>query len=142
MRTITRTLTLVTLLIALTSLAGCGSKDDGTTPTKSGGASAVTADEKASVDQLKTEAAKMDEATLKTSAENYSKAITDKQAELDKIMEDLKSLPPAEMIGDKAVAAKDKMAELTASVNALKERMQVFVDELQKKGVDVSGLTQ
>ncbi len=133
MRTVAGLVTFAVLMVAITGLAGCG---------KSGGGGAAGVDETKAIDQIKAEAAKMDEAALRASAEKYQKALAGKQGELDKVVASLKDIPVTEMLGDKAKTLKDDMARLSTSITALSERMQVYVAELKSKGGDVSAFMQ
>ncbi|HEX41759.1 MAG TPA: hypothetical protein ENN81_06820 [Phycisphaerales bacterium] len=129
-----RLVTIVVLAAAMTGWVGCG---------KSGGGSgAAGVDETRPIDQIKAEAAKMDEAALRATAEKYHKALAARHAELDKIVAELKDIPITDMLGDKAKTLKDDMAGISASVTALNERMQVYVEQLKSKGGDVSAFMQ
>jgi len=133
MRTVAGLVAIAVLAAAMTGLVGCG---------KSGGGSAAGVDETKAIDQIKAEAAKMDEAALRATAEKYQKAVAAKQADLEKIVADLKDIPVTEVLGDKAKTLKDDMAKISSSVTALSERMQVYVAELKSKGGDVSAFTE
>jgi len=121
MRTWT-TLFVVVLLVSVMVVAGCGKK----------------ADEDKPVAEVKAEAEKMDAAGLRENAEVYKKAIEDKMAELKKVKDQIK---PDELLTEKGKELTKKSTDLTTSINKLKERLQVYLDQLAKKGEDLKGLT-
>jgi uncharacterized lipoprotein YehR (DUF1307 family) len=116
-------------LLILCSLAilGCG---------KSG----QEADETTPMSEVKAEAEKMDTNQLRAMAMTYKEAIVAKQKEIEKVTAKLKELPVAEMLGEEAKGLKADIANLNKSVSALKERFDVYYQNLQKEGGDTSGL--
>ena len=113
-------------LLVLCSLAvlGCGQK----------------ADEAKPMSEVKAEAGQMDTGELRTVAMRYKEAVTAKKGELEKITAKLKEIPVTEMLGEEAKGLKADIEDLNKSVSALKERFDVYYQELQKKGGDTSGL--
>jgi Skp family chaperone for outer membrane proteins len=113
---------LLLILVTVVSVAissGCGN---------SGGV-----DTEKTVAQVKAEAATMDQADLQKMADAYQAQITKKSSELMAKTEELKNIPLNEMLGDKAKKLKAEIAEKTKYIDALKERMQVYLDEVKKK---------
>jgi len=122
----------VTLLLCagLLALVGCKSK--------SGGAAKV--DETRPIAEVKAEAEKMDAAQLRATALDYQKAIQAKEPEVQKLADQIKAIPLTELMGEKATTLKADMEKLSKSIAALKERMQVYVDQLKARNGDLTGL--
>ena len=115
---------LVVVMSALLIVCGCGKKADTTKP----------------IPEVKAEAEKMDASQLRSMAMTYKDAITAKMQEVTQETAKLKEIPIADVMGEKAKELKAKIDEFQKQVDALKERLQVYVDELKKKGGDISGL--
>jgi hypothetical protein len=115
---------LAVLMAALLTVCGCGKKADATKP----------------IPEVKAEAEKMDTTQLRSMAMTYKDAIVAKMDEVKSEGLKLKEIPVTEMMGDKAKQLKAQIDELDKTVTALKERLQVYIDELKKKGGDISGL--
>jgi hypothetical protein len=113
------------LAVSLLVLGGCGKKADETKP----------------LSDVKAEAESMSVEKLRSMAVTYKDAITAKKGEIEKVVDKLKDIPVAEMLGDEAKGLKTDIDSLTKSVSALKERFQVYYDKLKEKGGDLSGLT-
>jgi predicted nucleic acid-binding Zn-ribbon protein len=86
------------------------------------------------VAQVKTDAAKMDKAQLQKQADAYKAALTAQKAELEKFQKQLKEIPVTEMLGEKAKKLKNDIAAQSKTITAINERLQVYLDELKKKG--------
>ena len=112
------------LACGLLSFSGCGG----------------TADEEKPLDEVKKEAEKMDAGQLRKKALEYKDAITAKTGEIDKLKEKLDEIPLAEKLGDEAKKLKGEVEELTKSLKSLKDRFEVYYDQLKKKEGDLSGL--
>ena len=104
----------VCLSLILLVCGGCGSKSDGV-------------DLKTSVENLKTQAGKMDAAQLKEMVVKYQTAIQSKQGEVDKLMKDL-------------AGSKDEISDLMNSIKALEVRYDIYYDKLVELKADVTGL--
>ena len=113
----------LSVLISLTVL-GCSKKADETKP----------------VSEVKDEAAQMDTKELRSAAMRYKEAITAKTGELERITAKLKEIPVTEMLSEEAKGLKADIEDLNKSVSALRERFDVYLQELRKKGGDTSGL--
>ena len=98
------------------------------------------ADENKPVAEVKAEAQAMSVDKLRSMAETYKNAIVAKQAEFEKIEAKLKD-PVTEMLGEEAKNLINEVDTLKDSVSALKERFQIYYDELKEKDGDLSGLT-
>jgi len=114
-------------LLALCALAvlGCGKK----------------ADENKPISEVKAEAGKMSLDELRSMAMKYKKAITAKQADVEKLAAELKNIPIAKMLGEEAKELKSEIDNLNKSIAALKERFEIYYNKIKEKGGDVSGLT-
>jgi hypothetical protein len=122
-KVIFRTILALTMA-ALLTVCGCGKK----------------ADTSKSIPEVKAEAEKMDVSQLRSMATTYKDALTAKMEEVKAEGAKLKDIPIADIMGDKAKTLKANIDEIQKQVDALKERFQVYVDELKKKGGDISGL--
>ena len=98
------------------------------------------ADETKAIDQIKAEVAKMDVAKLHSMALSYKNTIVSKQADLEKISAQLKTIKPTELLGEKAAELKAQLSKIEKSISALKERFEIYYDKLKEKGGDLSGL--
>ena len=112
------------MLAALLTVCGCGKDADPTKP----------------IPEVKAEAEKMDLAQLRDKAMTYKDAIAAKVKEIEAEGLKLKEIPIADIMGDKAKKLKDDIDELTQTVAALKERLNIYLEELKKKGGDTTGL--
>jgi hypothetical protein len=124
MKTIIFRTSLVIMLAAMLTVCGCGKKADTTKP----------------IPEVKAEAEKMDVSQLRSMAMTYKDAIAAKTEEIKAEGLKLKDIPIMEMTGDKAKAINASIDELKKTVDALTERFQIYLDELKKKGGDLSGL--
>ena len=104
------------------------------------GCSKKSADETMPLDQVKAEAEKMDTSQLRTMALRYKDTIAAKQSELSGISEQIKAINPAELLGEKAKQLKAQMSDIEKSVSALKERFNIYYEQLKAKAGDLSGL--
>ena len=109
---------LLVVSLGLVMLAGCGGK----------------ADENKPISEVEAEAKKMDADALRKMADTYNDALLAKQKDLDALKARLADIPISEMLGEKAKAIKDDLEEITKSVNALTERMDIYVKEFKAKG--------
>ncbi len=119
-----KTLLSLILAVSLLLLSGCGKK----------------ADENKPIGEVQAEAAKMSAQDLKAMAMNYKNAIDAKKADVEKLAAKLKEVPVTQLLGEKAKQLKADIDILNKSVAALKERFQVYYDQLKAKGGDLSGL--
>ena len=105
-------------------LAGCSKEADETKP----------------VSEVKAEAEKMDVAQLKAMALKYKAAIEAKTGDIGQLADKLKKIPLTEALGTEAKEFKSEIDALTKSLNALKERFDVYYQKLKDKGEEVSDL--
>jgi outer membrane murein-binding lipoprotein Lpp len=106
-------------------LAGCASK----------------ADENKPMTDVQAEAQKMNAEQLRAAAMKYRDAIMAKQADVEKVMAKLKAIPPAEIMGKEATQVRQDVDNISKSIKALKERLDVYYNKLEEMGGDVSGLS-
>ena len=117
--------TVLFLMVVLSLLLfGCGKKTDENKP----------------ISQVQAEASKMNINDLKAMAMTYKEAIEAKKADVEKIAAKLKEIPVTQMLGEQAKQLKADIDSLNKSVNALKERFQVYYDQLKAQSGDLSGL--
>ena len=120
-----RNITICCLLVLLVAaLSGCGSK----------------ADEGKPISDVKAEAEKMDVDQLRDMAMQYKDAIVAKKADVAEITAKLKEIPITELLGKEAKSIKADIDDLNKSASALKERFQVYYNNLKAKDGDLSGL--
>ncbi len=113
-----RMMTILALVAVVFTLAGCGGKQaDTTTP----------------VAQVKAEAQKMDAQAIQQAIDTYKVAIAAKEAELQKLSDQLKAIPVSQILGDEAKKIKANSESVQSSIQALTVRLQVYVDALKDK---------
>jgi hypothetical protein len=113
------------LAVVMIALGGCGGKK---------------ADENKPISEVTTEAEKMDTGQLRDMAVTYKEAVVAKKGEVEKIAAKLKEIPVTELLGEKAKQLKANIDNLTKSVDALKERFDVYYAKLKEKSGNLSGL--
>ena len=77
---------------------------------------------------------------LKAMAMSYKNAIENKKADVEKLAAKLKDIPVTQLLGEQSKQLKADIDNLNKSVTALKERFQIYYDQLKTKGGDLSGL--
>jgi len=106
------------LLISLFAFIGCGKKK---------------ADPNKPVTEVKAEADKMDVTQLKEMVASYKETFKAKEAEVNKLMVELKKVPLAKMVGEEAKDLKADIDSLNKAIAALNERMKIYTDKLAEK---------
>ena len=102
-------------------LAGCGA----------GGGSVS---ESRPVAEIAAEAKTMAVAQLQNIVAKYQQVIAAKQVDIQKLQEKIKAIPLTQLLGEEAKKLKTDISAITASVSALTERMNVYIQELKAKG--------
>lgn len=139
-----RTIGLLCLLI-LCSLAtlGCGKKEkDRDTDAAANVAAAAKGgqvDASKPMSEVQAEADKMDVEQLRSIAMKYKEVAETKTAEVEKAAQELMASAVADMAGDKTKELNAKMKQMSASLEALTKRFEVYYNKLKEKGGDVSG---
>ena len=110
-------MTLACAFVAAGMLAGCGS----------------SVDENKTPEQIKQEIASWDAAKIQKVIDEYSKAIAEKTSELSAKTAELKEIPLTEMLGDKAKGLQGDIAEITKSLDKLKDNMAAYAEGLKAK---------
>jgi len=135
------------LVVWMIATGGCGDKKaDESEPSpevqapESAPASELEADESQPVSEVKTEAETMDTGQLRAMALAYKETIVAKKTELEKLAAQLKEIPVTDLLGEKAKQLKTNVDNLTKSIDALKERFDVYYAKLKEKSGDLSGL--
>ncbi len=105
------------LLIVGVFVAGCGSPASETKP----------------IAEVQSEAKTMSVAQIEKTVESYKAAIEAKGVQMKALQEKIKTIPVTQLLGDEAKALKDDITKVASSVQALTERMNVYVKELQAK---------
>ena len=112
------------IAVVMLMFTGCGSK----------------ADENKPMSDVKAEAETMSVEKLKATAMAYKDAIEAKKPDLEKIAAKLKAIPIADALGQEAKTLKSDIDELNQSVQALRERFDVYYGKLKELKADVSDL--
>ena len=73
-------------------------------------------------------------------AEAYIESIEDLRPEMEALAAKLKEISLPQLVGEDAKAIKGDMEQLSASMKSLTERFNVYLSEIKKQNVDVSGL--
>jgi len=130
------------LIVSLCMIVGCSKEGDEGGPPGTGGAEtqAASVDVEKPVSEIETEAGTMTVDSLKATAMKYKEVILAKQGEIEKMAAKVKEIPIAEALGEEAKTLKTDLANLEASLTALKDRFQVYYDALKEKGGDLTGL--
>ncbi len=115
--------TVLVMSFSLIPLVGCGSGK---------------ADENKPVSEVRAEAEEMGVEELQKMAEAYRAAIEAKKPEIEALKAKLKEIPLTELLGEEAKSLKADTEKLNDSVKALKERLDIYVEELKKQNVDVN----
>jgi len=143
------------LVLALSISLGCGKRSDqGAAPQSKGASPQTTApasqgpsaqaaavDTEKPVSEVQAQAETMSVDSLRATALKYKDVIVAKQAELEKLTAKIKEIPIADALGQEAKTLKTELQNIETSLQALKERFQVYYDTLKKKGGDLSNLT-
>lgn len=98
------------------------------------GCSGSQADENKTPEQIKQEVAKMDQAQIQKTIENYKNAIADKTAQMEKKAEELSKVPPAELLtgSDNAKKLQGEIGALKDSIAKLEKNMAAYAEGLKK----------
>ena len=102
---------------------------------------AKKADTNKSVEQIKSEVQHMTSADIEAYAQAYVKEITAKKGEVDKVADQLKSISPMELLGEKAKSIKSQISNIESDVSKLTERYQVYAQKYQELGGDASKIS-
>jgi hypothetical protein len=132
-------------LIILSGLVvvGCRKKANQAPPaakTSTGAGATVTPDAEKPIAEVQTQAQTMSVADLRAIAVQYKQAISLKQEDLQKLLAQVKEIPIAEALSEKAKTLKTEVQKIESTVKALTERFQIYYNKLKEKGGDLSGL--
>ncbi len=97
------------------------------------GDSASSGDANKTPKEIRDKAQTMDASALQGAIDGYNADIKAKQAELDKVKEQLKGLTPDQLMGDDAKKNNELNASLASDVNTLQRNLAIYVEELAKK---------
>ncbi len=90
--------------------------------------------------QVQAEAQKMNVDELKAQAEVYKKELAAKKVEAEELEKKLNEIPVTQMLGSEAGKLKDQISALATTTSKVSERLNIYIEELKKKNVDVSAL--
>lgn len=115
-----RSLFLPTCLAFALLFAGCGD-------------SATSEDSTKTPKEIRDKAAAMDKAALQSTIDSYNTDIAAKQAELEKVKEQLKGMTPDQLLGDDAKKTNELNASIASDINNLQRNLAIYAEELAKK---------
>lgn len=127
-----RSLREVASLVALLACAGCGGGD------KAG----VEADLKKPTSDVRASAQSMDADALQKRAEAFMEALKEKRAELEVVVEKMKTIPPAELLGTQGAQLTKDLGVLEKDLSAILDRFRIYVDQMKSKGLDVTKMQE
>ncbi|NQU94886.1 MAG: hypothetical protein HQ549_01470 [Candidatus Omnitrophica bacterium] len=85
------------------------------------------------ISEVKAEAKTMSLDQLKATVAKYKAAIESKKAEIDKLTAAIRKIPVTQMLGDEAKKLKGDIQNVSISVKALTERLNVYAQALRSK---------
>ncbi len=128
-------LMLLAILLVLCVFVIIGCKDSATE---------VSSDKGKTIEQIKTQASKMDVKQLMAKAVQYKDLISEKTAQVgdlqEKIAAKVKTLSPAQLMGGDMKDLRDQASELGKTLKNLSTKFKVYYDLLVAKKADVSKL--
>jgi hypothetical protein len=86
------------------------------------------------LDQVKAEAAKMNVDQLKAKTTDYGNAITAEKTKLAEDAAKLKEIPATQLLSADAKSLQTNIANITKTINALNERLQLYNNKLKELG--------
>ncbi|OGW81906.1 MAG: hypothetical protein A3G33_05365 [Omnitrophica bacterium RIFCSPLOWO2_12_FULL_44_17] len=89
-----------------------------------------------SIEQITADVQKMAKADLETMAQAYVTQIKAKQADFNKVRDQLKSIPPAELLGEKSKAVRNELSKLSREVSELAKRYNIYANKYKEVGGD------
>ncbi len=101
----------------------------------------VMSDLNQSVEEIQQKVAGFDQTQVLAYVDQYKAVLLEKKDQIAELTGQLKSLPMTEMMGDKAKALKDQIAQYGDQFSGLKDRYSVYLQKLEEFGVDLSSYT-
>lgn len=101
---------------------------------------AQKADVNKSIDQIKTEVEKMSVKDLQGYAQAYAKQISVQKTEAEKLLTKMRSMPPKDLLGEKAKSLRDDVSKVQSKLSALTARFDLYVKKFKEKGGDIANL--
>jgi predicted nucleic acid-binding Zn-ribbon protein len=101
----------------------------------------IAADTEKPVAEVQTQAQTMSVVDLRAMALEYVQAISVKREDLQKLLAQVKEIPVAEALSEKAKTLKAEVQKIESSIKDLTDRFQVYYNQLKEKGGDLSDLT-
>ena len=129
------TLLAVVLTLAI-GVAGCGNGDDSGEPPPSDTGGPFSVDENTPIAEIQSAVPNMDLVELEANATKFKDDIMAKQDDFTDLTEQVKNTAVTEI--EKLAQLKGDLDEVTASIDALKKRLAVYVDKIKEMGGDVS----
>lgn len=84
--------------------------------------------------EVKAEAQAADKAQLEKYISQYKSSIAKLEEEVKEALAKLKDISPAKLLGEEGKTAKDHAETLQKTLAGLKERLEIYMAELAKKG--------
>ena len=110
--------TIILVVMLSLAVAGCGG-------------SGVSEDKP--ISEVRTEAQSLNVDQLKAMVAKYEKVIESKKSEIEAITAQLKKIPLTQMMGEEAGKLKGDISDITASVKALTDRLNIYAQEIKSK---------
>ena len=127
-------MTLLAVVLALAiGVTGCGNGDDSGEPVTTG---PPNIDETTPIAEIQSRVVNMDIVELEANATKFKDAIMAKQDDFTSLTEQVKNTAVTEI--EKLAQLIGDLDEVTASIDALKKRLAVYVDKIKEMGGDVS----
>ena len=101
----------------------------------------VMADLNQSVEQIQEKVAQFDKTQVLAYADQYKTVLLEKKDQIADLTGQMKDLSMTEMMGDKAKALKEQIAQYSEQLDGLKDRYSVYLNKLEEFGVDLSAYT-
>lgn len=118
---------LITLCLVSLFFAGCS--DD-----------KIEVNETKPIPQVHEESKQMEVSDLEKVAKAYMKAIEAKKPELKKLEQKIKGLSLDKMLSDGTKELAEELKKLANSIQALEQRLNIYIEKLKEKNVDVNEL--
>ncbi|OGW80797.1 MAG: hypothetical protein A3G33_00515 [Omnitrophica bacterium RIFCSPLOWO2_12_FULL_44_17] len=96
------------------------------------------ADTSKSIDQVKAEAEKMSVGSLENAAKAYASAIAAQKKEVEKIVTQMKGLPPQELFSEKGKGIRQEISKVQSQLSELTKRYNIYLQKLKEKGGDIT----
>ena len=140
------------LMFSLVIITGCKNDENTTASTANTEKSNETAKKSIStlkqglaavpIEQVKKDIAELDVENLKEKANAYKLKIDSTKQEIEKLMQKLKDIPLTEQMNQEAKEIQGEITELSAAMEALSDRFDLYLDAIKEKSGDIKEMIQ